>query len=319
MSSSQCINVDVFSLLILTVLFHSVTPNVFFPVETNIDLVHYRSLKDILFRSQSEDIIAHSIESPVVASFRPANPSPTLASSPQNAVGVSKIRFLEADAFLVPNFSPVSHSEVIPSAIIQTEGRRATLPNSDFDHTTVVRQVNNAEIKESANSATANPVQDRWPWPYSKSISKQSVNPQSRQLQQPSTLIVKKSVAKPYRLLTRTSSCPKLLHDLTITCSLPKQQQIQQPMEFQWYKTQHRSVAETQNNFLESTIKTPIAFGTQMIHKDSRYGVSVVSDSANLTIRQLKPQDCGSYICEAVDVHNATVISNTEFLIFLCY
>lgn len=230
MSSSQCINVDVFSLLILTVLFHSVTPNVFFPVETNIDLVHYRSLKDILFRSQSEDIITHSIESPVVASFRPANPSPTLASSPQNAVGVSKIRFLEADAFLVPNFSPVSHSEVIPSAIIQTEGRRATLPNSDFDHTTVVRQVNNAEIKESANSATANPVQDRWPWPYSKSISKQSVNPQSRQLQQPSTLIVKKSVAKPYRLLTRTSSCPKLLHDLTITCSLPKQQQIQQPM-----------------------------------------------------------------------------------------
>jgi hypothetical protein len=53
--------------------------------------------------------------------------------------------------------------------------------------------------------------------------------------------------------------------------------------------------------------------------KDPRYGVSVVSDSAYLTIRQLKPQDCGSYICEAVDVHNTTVISNTEFLIFLCY
>jgi hypothetical protein len=41
--------------------------------------------------------------------------------------------------------------------------------------------------------------------------------------------------------------------------------------EFQWYKTQHRSVAETQNNLLESTIKTPIAFGTQMIHKVNYY------------------------------------------------
>lgn len=229
MSSSEC-SVVVSSLLILTVFFHSVTSNVFFPVESNRDLVHYRSLKDILFRSQSEDI-AHSIESPVVASFRPDNPSPTLASSPQNGVGVSKIRFLDADAFLVPNFSPVSHSEFIPPAITQTEGRRANLPSSNFDHTTVVRQAKNTEINESAidHSVTANPVQDRWPWPYSKSI-KQAVNTQSRQIQQQSTLVVKKSVAKPYRLLTRTSSCPKLLHDLTITCSLPKQQQLQKPV-----------------------------------------------------------------------------------------
>lgn len=108
--------------------------------------------------------------------------------------------------------------------------------------------------------------------------------------------------------------------------------------EFQWYKTQHRNVA-TQNNLVDSTIKIPIAFGTQMIYKviytailvvtililkkssfkDSRYGVSAVSNSAALSIRQLKPQDCGSYICEALDARNATVLSTSEFLIFLCY
>ena len=226
MSSSVC-NVVVFSLLILTVLFHSVMSNVFFPVETSRDLVQYRSLKDILFRSQSEDI-AHSIESPIVASFRPTNPSPTLAS-PQNGVGVSKIRFLDADAFFVPNFSPVPHSEFIPPTVSQTEGRRANLPNSNLDHITVVRQAKSTEINESAVgvSVTGNPVQDRWPWPYSKSI-KQAADIQSRQ--QSSSLVVKKSVAKPYRLLTRTSSCPKLLHDLTITCSWPKQQQLLQPV-----------------------------------------------------------------------------------------
>lgn len=239
MSSSVCY-VAVFSKLLLllfvliaSVLIPSVAPNVFFPVETSRDLVQYRSLKDILFRSQSEDNDQqHSIQSPVVASFRPANPSPTLASSPHSgaSVGVSKIRFLDADEFFVPNFSPVPHSEFIPPAA-QTEGRRANLPILNPDHiTTVVRQAKSPEINDSAigTSVTGSPAQDRWPWPYSKPI-KQAVNIQSRQQQSPS-LIVKKSVAKPYRLLTRTSSCPKLLHDLTITCSWPKQQQLQRPV-----------------------------------------------------------------------------------------
>ncbi|KZS10615.1 Uncharacterized protein APZ42_024924 [Daphnia magna] len=317
MSSSE-FNCRVTFLLFLTVLSNFVTSNVFFPAETNEELAHYRSLKDILFRSQTEDT-ARSIESPVVASFRPSNPSPTLASSPQNGASVSKIRSLETDAFFVPNFSQHSHADFIPStAFAQTEGRRPNRLHSVADYRTVLTQ---AAINESTVDVRVaeDPSQDRWPWPYSKSV-KQTVSIQSRQLAKPTTLIVKKSVAKPYRLLTRTSSCPKLLHDLTVTCSLPKQQQEQfQTVEFQWYKTQHKSVTETQNNLLDSTIKIPIAFGTQVFHKDARYIASVASHSANLTIRQLKPQDCGSYICEAVDIPNATVISTTEFLVFLCY
>ncbi|XP_057376932.1 uncharacterized protein LOC130698168 [Daphnia carinata] len=315
--SASVRNFRVILLLFLTVLSNSVTSNVFFPAETSEELVHYRSLKDILFRSQAEDT-ARSIESPVVASFRPSNPSPTLASSPQNGVGVSRIRFLETDAFFVPNFPEHSHADFISSpAFAQTEGRRPNRFHSDVDARTVL-------TRAAANESTIDvrvvedPGQDRWPWPYSKSV-KQTVNVQSRQLAKPTTLVVKKSVAKPYRLLTRTSSCPKLLHDLTVTCSLPKQHDQFQTVEFQWYKTQHKSVTETQNNLLDSTVKIPIAFGTQVIHKDARYIASVASHSANLTIRQLKPQDCGSYICEAVDIPNATVISTTEFLIFLCY
>jgi len=45
--------------------------------------------------------------------------------------------------------------------------------------------------------------------------------------------------------------------------------------EFQWYKMQHKSVAETQNNLLESTIKTPIALGTQMIYKVCKHCFSL--------------------------------------------
>lgn len=218
MSSSQC-NFRLISLLFLTLLSHPVLSNVFFPAETSEELVHYRSLKDILFRSQAEDA-ARSIDSPIVASFRPSNPSPTLASPPQNGVGVSKIRFLEAHEYFVPNFS--QHADFIaPAAFAQTEGRRPNRPHSDVNQRTVA--TNNSSF---GVTVVNEPVQDRWPWPYSKSVNIQS----RKKLAKPTNLIVKKSVAKPYRLLTRTSSCPKLLHDLTVTCSLPKQQEPLQPV-----------------------------------------------------------------------------------------
>ena len=230
------------SLLFAIVLFQSATSNVFFPVETNHeDLVHYRSLKDILFRSQSEaEETAHSIASPVVlAGFRPANPSPTLASPPHTGVGVSKIRFLEADEFFIPSlFPPITHPEFLPPApTIQTEGRRANAQNSAaVDPTALVRQAKSANSSAVDDISVADSVQDRWPWPYSKPIKQQSAaNVQTRQLQKPvPNLVVKKSVAKPYRLLTRTSTCPKLLHDLTITCAFPNQQPLSQPVVSFW-------------------------------------------------------------------------------------
>lgn len=216
MSSSDW-NSAIFSQLLLTVLlFHSAKSNIFFPVETIQESVHYRSLRDILFRSQTE-AIAFPVDSSVIASFRPADPSPTLASPP--GVGVSKIRFLESDAFFGP---PLYHPnpEFSSAALVQSEGRRPNVPS-------VARQPKSAaiDLPTTAVSTAGEPVEDeRWPWPYSKP-SQQSVTPQSRQIHKlTSPLVVKKSVAKPYRLLSRTSTCPKLLHDLTITCSLPKQQ-----------------------------------------------------------------------------------------------
>ncbi len=247
--SASVRNLVVPFLLFAIVLFQSATANVFFPVETNReDLVQYRSLKDILFRSQSAEETAHSIESPVVASFRPANPSPTLASSPHIGVGVSKIRFLEADEFFVPSLFPLSQPDFFPPVTtIHTEGRRANSQNSAVDSTTLVRQAKSAAINASTIAATvADSAQDRWPWPYSKPIKQQSVDVQSRQLQKPPTLIVKKSVAKPYRLLTRTSTCPKLLHDLSITCSFPNQQLLLHPVvSFQFLKSLLKIIARS--------------------------------------------------------------------------
>ena len=209
-------------LLSLIALFGPVSPNVFFPVETSQEAVHYRSLKDVLFRPHSGELGLFN-ESPVVASFRPSDPSPTLASSPQTGVGVSKIRFLEADEFFVPSLFQASHPRFFPVSR-HTEGRSVSPLSSDVDSTTLVRQAKSAPLNTSAEAvpvAEASVLQ-RWPWPYSRP-NKQPTNPQSRQLQQAPALTIKKSVAKPYRLLTRKSSCPKLLHDLTISCTLPKQ------------------------------------------------------------------------------------------------
>lgn len=217
---------SVFSLLLLSVLFHPAKPNIFFPVETIQESVHYRSLRDILFRSQTE-AIAFPVDSSVIASFQPADPSPTLASPP--GVGVSKIRFLESDAFFGPPlYHPNTNPEFISPALVQAEGRRPNVPSAvAVNPVAVARQPKSAAVDISTTTAptSGEPVEDdRWPWPYSKP-SKQPVTPQSRQIHKlTSPLVVKKSVAKPYRLLSRTSTCPKLLHDLTITCSLPKQQ-----------------------------------------------------------------------------------------------
>ena len=157
---------------------------VLFPAENDDTSVHFRSLRDILFRPANGDT------SPVIASFRPALPSPTLASP---SIVPNQIRFLESDAIGEPPIFTSIHSEF-----------------------------------KSTSDSSANPavVQDRWPWPYSSLGQAKSLHsiPDSRSNHphiSEKGLIVKKSVAKPYRVQSKSSSCPKLLHDLTISCSLP--------------------------------------------------------------------------------------------------
>lgn len=198
---------------------------VLFPTESDDTSVHFRSLRDILFRPPNGDT------SPVIASFRPALPSPTLASP---SIVPNQIRFLESDAIGEPPIFTSIHSEF--KSVV--EGRRST---SD----------------SSVNPAV---VQDRWPWPYSslgQAKSLQSVHPDSRS-NHPNIiekgLIVKKSVAKPYRVQSKSSSCPKLLHDLTITCSLPANHRLINQQVVSWNHIllfiQLTGIGENQTDFL---------------------------------------------------------------------
>lgn len=205
---------------------------VFFPVETNEESVNYRSLRDILFRTHS----AFTAESSVVTSFRPTDPSPTLAS-PVEQIRIPTTRFLDEDALYGPPFyqSRSNLGSPASSLISSDESRNSNIPNLPelIQSQTHVRQSKHAAVDETiptiSTTDDAAAQDDRWPWPYSKS-TQQFINPQGRNIQTLSPLKVKKDVAKPYRLLARTSSCPKLLHDLTVTCSLPEEQLSSDPV-----------------------------------------------------------------------------------------
>lgn len=191
---------------------------VFFPSQPP-SFVQLRSLRDILFQKESPETA--SKELPVVlSSFEPNDPSPTLASPPL-APGVSKIRFLETDTFFVP--PPFQESEELAEPSSEHEEQLST----DILPPALIRQA------KSAADAGAPGATDRWSWP-SGSRALPVEQSQGRALSAPSivsvvsshpppTLSLKKSVAKPYRLLSKGSSCPKLLHDLTIHCTLPPQ------------------------------------------------------------------------------------------------
>ena len=102
------------------------------------------------------------------------------------------------------------------------------------------------------------PSDDRWPWPSNNvgiarpatiesaadalqgaatTVARAVDKPaQSRPAPVASTggvsspLIIKKSVPKPYRILSHVSSCPKLFHDLSLSCQMTQQQQQGQPL-----------------------------------------------------------------------------------------
>lgn len=201
--------------------------DVFFPSQPSVSSIQYRSLRDILFQSESAEIEASDL--PVVlASFHPDDPSPTLASPPIASKDgeVSQIRFLDSDALSIPEYFDDDENygeEITPTALYQ-EGEE----EEDLD----VEIIPPVLVRQSTSKTTEE--KDRWSWPSTTKAIEESY--QSRSLgsvadnKAPLSLIVKKTVAKPYRLLPRTASCPKLLHDLNITCSLPTQLAKKQPV-----------------------------------------------------------------------------------------
>jgi len=200
--------------------------DVFFPSQPSVSSIQYRSLRDLLFQSESAEIEASDL--PVVlASFHPDDPSPTLAS-PQIASKdgeVSPIRFLDSDALSIPDYFDENDGEDINPTALYQEGEEEELD---------VEIIPPVLVRQSASKTTEE--QDRWSWP---STTKAAIEEsyQSRALGSAAadnkaslSLVVRKTVAKPYRLLPRTASCPKLLHDLNITCSLPTQLIKKQPV-----------------------------------------------------------------------------------------
>jgi len=157
--------------------------------------------------------------------------------------------------------------------------------------------------------------EERWRWPSKSSEGRR----EGRQLR-PEDLQVTRSVPKPYRVHTKESSCPKLLHDVSISCKVPVHlREPQQNVIFRWYKELHRNEGSSSNMLVEPVIRKAIAVGTTVLTEDSRYSVHrATSESATLTIRRLKSADCGSYVCEATRA-NGTTLAASDFLIFLCY
>jgi hypothetical protein len=168
----------------------------------------------------------------IVQSFNPQNPSPTLAAV--EPFGVSQVRFIESDA-LIPN--PIVDKEAEQSA-----PATQTVPVDGLE--TSPRFLSGALPVIQAVPDSSPKLEDRWPWPSSSPVAPQSNRLNGgRQLSRPELaeatqdvaasdekLIIKKSVPKPYRILTQVSSCPKLFHDLSISCQMSHQQQQGQPV-----------------------------------------------------------------------------------------
>ena len=191
--------------------------------------INYRPLRDILFRS-SESLSNGS----VVASFHPTDASPTLASPPLS--GISKILFLsdEGDAVVGNPFQ--SHENYfVPDSVTPVRHtvttRHPVFPDLDLPDASIrqAKSIDPAQFQRHRQTVSVN--EERWAWPSKSNTDleqqEQEKQKQGRQLnakqQLDVPLTVKKIVPKPYRNLAKISSCPKLLHDLNITCELPIQ------------------------------------------------------------------------------------------------
>ena len=157
-----------------------------------------------------------------VHSFHPRDPSPTLASAP---FGISQVRFLESDALEIQPVSPHSSNvETQPIPLQASVLAKVSARSVDAQFVTG----NNAAVLQG------NQDQDRWPWPSiqtNRQTSGRQLKPQQQQpielsnnIKPQASITVSKSVPKPYRIISRVSSCPKLNHDLVVSCQVPQQQ-----------------------------------------------------------------------------------------------
>lgn len=137
-----------------------------------------------------------------ISSFHPDTPSPTHASPPIR----SRIRFIDQDDF-APSANPFQSQESYFPVSAPAVRRPRIL--SDFLETSA------SEPNAGYLSQSEDIDEDRWRWP---SRREQRQSPEFVGLQ---SLEVHRSVPKSYRFHSKESSCPKLLHDLSISCQLP--------------------------------------------------------------------------------------------------
>ena len=142
----------------------------------------------------------------VISSFHPDTPSPTRASPPLR----SGVRFIDQDA--TPQSANPFQEQESYFAVSAPTGRRTRILADYIDSSA-------SEINTEFSSQSDDIVEDRWRWPSRPDGRReQRQSPEFAGLQ---SLDVHRSVLKPYRIHSKESSCPKLLHDLSISCQLP--------------------------------------------------------------------------------------------------
>jgi len=135
-----------------------------------------------------------------ISSFHPDTPSPTQASPPIR----SRIRFVDQDE-IPQSRNPFQAQE----SYIPVRGARIL---ADYLSSA-------SEVNTEFSTPFEDLIEDHWRWPSRPDGRReQRQSPEFIGLQ---SLEVHRSVPKPYRIHSKDSSCPKLLHDLSISCQLP--------------------------------------------------------------------------------------------------
>lgn len=186
------------------------------------------------FRPSTPDLYRQEIETKNIPFSNPlfsANPLLT-----PRIITVSQVRFVDSDdpATTRPRESVQIRNNKNPALETEAPILRTDLPATISDSPAGSRQQKSiGSTSKPASQANQQSV-DRWPWPTSSLVElqgRQLIAKSENVAKSDSTaMVIRKSVPRPYRILTKVSSCPKLLHDLTISCQLPAFQHSGQPI-----------------------------------------------------------------------------------------